>query len=480
MLEAIRQAEVTLTAKYHDFLTINRDLGRQLVSFQANKQTAGNRWFKYKEGFSVPLIHYVCEYTGISSGKLLEPFAGAGTALFAVSERGVDATGIELLPSSAEIIRVRQTVREAEVTPLISALRAFASNRTWEQGGNSDPFPHIRITQGAFPTETETLLGRFRHETRVLDNPVLAQLLRFVALCVLESVSYTRKDGQYLRWDYRSGRTIGAKLFNKGSIVPFSDAVLGKLYEVIEDLQYVQAKPIPKDLFTSLITDCPQGQIEIQEGSCLHLLPQFCAGEFDSIITSPPYANRYDYTRTYALELAMLGVGEEAIRQLRQAMLSCTVENREKEDLSQAIPTEIWEKARTAFEAQDMLQKILAYLEDCRNEKTLNNTGIPRMLRGYFWEMCLVLFLCARVLKPHSPFVMVNDNVRYQGIHIPVDLILSDFAQAAGFSVEKIWVLPTGKGNSSQQMGLHGREEIRKCVYVWRRKADSITDSKGQ
>ena len=25
------------------------------------------------------------------------------------------------------------------------------------------------------------------------------------------------------------------------------------------------------------------------------------------------------------------------------------------------------------------------------------------------------------------------------------------------------------KGNSSQQMGAHGRQELRKCVYVWRK-----------
>ena len=63
---------------------------------------------------------------------------------------------------------------------------------------------------------------------------------------------------------------------------------------------------------------------------------------------------------------------------------------------------------------------------------------------------------------------MVNDNVRYAGVAIPVDLILSSIAEQAGFDVEAIWTLPIGKGNSSQQMGEHGREELRKCVYVWR------------
>lgn len=62
---------------------------------------------------------------------------------------------------------------------------------------------------------------------------------------------------------------------------------------------------------------------------------------------------------------------------------------------------------------------------------------------------------------------MVNDNVRYGGEEIPVDLILSDFAENIGFKINKIWILPTGKGNSSQQMGKHGRSELRKCVYIW-------------
>jgi methylaspartate ammonia-lyase len=66
--------------------------------------------------------------------------------------------------------------------------------------------------------------------------------------------------------------------------------------------------------------------------------------------------------------------------------------------------------------------------------------------------------------------IMVNDNVRYAGASISVDLILSDIAAKIGFQIEEISVLPIGKGNSSQQMGAHGREALRKCVYIWRKK----------
>ena len=189
--------------------------------------------------------------------------------------------------------------------------------------------------------------------------------------------------------------------------------------------------------------------------------------KYEAVITSPPYCNRYDYTRTYALELALLGVDEQGVSDLRQQMLSCTVENRAK-DLLKINPR--WAAAIVAADQQALLQTILQYLADQKSVGALNNTGIPRMVRGYFYEMACVIAECARVLKPGAPLVMVNDNVRYAGASVSVDLILSDIAEQLGFAVENILVLPNGKGNSSQQMGEHGRDALRKCVYVWRKK----------
>jgi hypothetical protein len=86
---------------------------------------------------------------------------------------------------------------------------------------------------------------------------------------------------------------------------------------------------------------------------------------------------------------------------------------------------------------------------------------------------CLVLADLHRVLEPGGKLFMVNDNVRYAGVSISVDLILSDIASAIGFEIEQILVLPIGKGNSSQQMGVHGRDQLRKCIYVWAKKGKS-------
>ena len=108
-----------------------------------------------------------------------------------------------------------------------------------------------------------------------------------------------------------------------------------------------------------------------------------------------------------------------------------------------------------------MLQTILRYLESEKERGALNNQGIPRMVRGYFYEMAYVIAECARVLKPGQLLFMVNDNVRYSGASVSVDLILSAMAERLGFTVQNILVLPNGKGNSSQQMGAHGRDRER-------------------
>ena len=117
-------------------------------------------------------------------------------------------------------------------------------------------------------------------------------------------------------------------------------------------------------------------------------------------MTSPPYCNRYDYTRTYALELAMLELTQAEVSHLRQEMLSCTVENREK-DLLKICPQ--WAPFIEVANHQKLLTAINTYLQHEKASGTLNNNGIPRMVRGYFLEMACVIGECALRLKTECP-----------------------------------------------------------------------------
>ncbi len=456
-LTRIDRLNSQLTSHFRSQLLVHKSLTRQLVSFQANKQRPAVRWYKYKEAFSAPLIDFLLSRYDIRKGTILDPFAGAGTALFVAADAGLDADGIELLPIGQEIIQARLLIRSLKPADF-QRIKRWADSSTWMRHSGSRKLPELRITSGAYPARTSELAARY---LSALDDepPEVRQALRFALLCVLENISYTRKDGQYLRWDHRSGRRQGAKQFDKGKILEFEPAITAKITEIVND---ISSGSMPLDLFARA---GKRGSVNLIPGSCLELLPKLRARSYDALVTSPPYCNRYDYTRTYALELALLGVGEDKIRSLRQEMLSCTVENRAK-DLLSLNPS--WEKAIDEADRQELLQSILGYLDWCLAAAVLNNNGIARMVRGYFYEMACVISECGRVLKPGAPLIMVNDNVRYAGASISVDLILSALAEKFGFVVDNILVLPNGKGNSSQQMGEHGREVLRKCVYVWR------------
>jgi DNA modification methylase len=434
-------------------------LSRAVVSFQANKARPVYRWYKYKEGFSASLVEHVLEQQQITSGTVFDPFAGSGTTLFAANEAGLDAEGIELLPIGQQLIATRHLVETEFTNSDVSVLERWAKRAPWKGVEPPAAVPELRITKGAYPRDTLAGIGSY---LAALESapPRVRPVLRFALLCVLESISYTRKDGQYLRWDYRSERRQGSKPFDKGEIVPFERAIAAKLSEIATDL----APNRPKGLFD---TETPRGALRLHAGSCLDVLPALAPNSYDALVTSPPYCNRYDYTRTYALELALLGVDEPGLLALRQAMLSCTVENRAK-DLLALNPN--WKRAVRAADEHELLQALVKYLEHLKQAGEINNAGIPRMVRGYFYEMACVIAECARVLKRGAPLVMVNDNVRYAGASVSVDIILSEFAEQLGFRAERVLVLPTGKGNSSQQMGEHGRDPLRKCVYVWRKR----------
>ena len=437
-------------------------LSRKVVSFQGNKDKPAYSWYKYKEAFSASLVEYFLgSYDGQISGKVLDPFAGIGTTLFAASSQGIPADGIELLPIGQEIIRTR-LLSERELTSNdLATLERWITSLPWKEFSARVPFSTIRITENAYPSKTVEAIERYRGALEE-ENEKIQAILRLALLCVLESISYTRKDGQYLRWDARSGkRRPGTKAFDKGEILGFDAAITAKLKEILSDVRNAE---VPTTLFpVKHITK----DIQLFEGSCLEVLPTLETAAYGAVMTSPPYCNRYDYTRTYALELAMLELTQAEVSNLRQEMLSCTVENREK-DLLEICPQ--WETFIEAASQQKLLQTINTYLEHEKASGTLNNSGIPRMVCGYFSEMACVIGECARVLKPNARLFMVNDNVRYAGVSISVDTILSDIARTLGFEVEKILVMPGKKGNSSQQMGAYGRVPLRKCVYVWRKR----------
>ena len=443
-----------LHARFAERIVVDYDLSRRLVSYQGNKAAPGFRWMKYKEGFSTQLVERLLYGSG--PGAVLDPFSGIGTTALTASRTGRRATGVEIMPvgnlMAKAITAIANGLSHSQLASASAGLLNSVAN------GRPDPkhaFPHVRITQGAFSPQAEEDIAKARQFVAATADRDLATVLNAACVAAIEEVSYTRKDGQYLRWDPRSGRTASTRL-DKGQLPTLAESLKRRLSQMTEDVSAVKrdyAGPPPK----------------LIDGSCLTELKGLEAGAFDTVITSPPYANRYDYTRTYALELAYLGYDETAFKTLRQALLSATVENRSKRDELRVIygNSNGISHLFTLVDDNAALNEVLNILREHADE--LGNRNVIRLLEYYFTEMAVVISELARLVAPGGQVFMVNDNVRYHGEEAPVDLILSDFAEQLGFRCKTIWALPRGKGNSSQQMGRFGRQEIRKCVYHWER-----------
>ena len=445
-------AREELRRQFDDRLVVRPDLNRRLVSYQANKAHPGLRWFKYREGFSSEFVQSALQ---LSDGPVLDPFAGIGTTVHVAGGHQRPSTGVEIMPVGVRAARAISSV--AHNTDMQAFERSGRELLRALEARKPDPvyrFPHVPITQNAFPPGTEDEIANARAFLDTLCVGETRSILEVACISVLEEVSYTRKDGQYLRWDERSGRPLRGGM-NKGPIPGFKDSLDRRLREIRHDAH----------LLAELFCGRPA---RIIEGSALRELPMLPDDSVGLTITSPPYANRYDYTRTYALELAWLGYDRAKFGDLRQSLISATVENRSKQtQLDEEYPRpDTLARSRAAIEDQFALHEVLNALRARKTE--LSNPHVIRLIENYFSEMSIIVAELARVTRAGGRVVMVNDNVQYHGEEVPVDLILSNIAEMSGFVCEEIGVLPKGKGNASQQMGRFGRRELRKCVYVWR------------
>jgi len=210
-------------------------LNRKVVSFQANKDEPISRLFKYKEGFSSKLVRYFLSEYSTKPGKVLDPFAGTGTTLFAAQQLGWESYGIELLPVGTYVIQSREAFNNVD----INELKETISN-LWLELKKIDNFKnhihHISITEEAFPVDTEAALNKYLTFCDNIKNRQIQAILKFAAFSILEEISFTRKDGQYLRWDHRSNRELLGKPFDKGKILTFEEAIKHKLSLMVTDL----------------------------------------------------------------------------------------------------------------------------------------------------------------------------------------------------------------------------------------------------
>lgn len=466
-----------LEKKYTQILSVTTKFDRRSVSYQLSKKDKLHSWLKYKEGFSADLVNILLDDMEAQPGDLvMDPFMGSGTTALVCQMRGIDSIGFDIMPISAVSIKAKANVMKYDINEIKEMQQAFSTLELPK--GYSRTTPYITITDTAYPEYNEKFI---QYATEWIEGSHFSDIAKnLFVLCMvnsLERCSYTWKSGQYLSWDSRSKKVqranasraaSGKKLLPeqqvRDDIENIQDAVKAELAHVIADITAIQEQGVQ---------DVKAG-IDFRQNSVLFELPTLPENTLKGVITSPPYCNRYDYTRTYALELVYLGLGEEQIKQMRQDLLSCTVESKPKIEVLRDFYSSIGAADRFdhilhTIEGNETFQEIRRALAKRKDAGELNNNGVIRMVEGYFTELAFIYAELYRICKPGALVAFVNDNVRYGGEVIPVDFLSTSFAEQFGFLPEKVYCLRQQKGNSSQQMKKYGRVALRKSITIWRK-----------
>jgi len=351
--------------------------------------------------------------------------------VIAAKQAGYGAWGIDILPVAIFAAKVK--LRSAEDYDLLRLKagidRLLAS--PYHEPSISAP-QDVRIIELAFSEEVLNEILFFKEEV-LKEEEYVREFLLLGLLSILEKVSYTSKDGQFLR------------LKPEKNIPPVRATLARQLRLMYRDLTTTGyqirlfEKPVkytvPSLRTCVLLADARDFTSAIDDYA-------------DVIITSPPYLNRYDYSRIYGLELSLAFVEDFAgLKAIRHSLLRSHIESR---------------PAPTDEVNHPALLEVLSNLDG----KKLNNPRIPVMIKGYFEDMNLVLRELYKACRPGAKIALVVGNVRFEGELISVDLLLSELASNVGFGVDKV-IITRYKGNSWEHRGKRGRVPGHGGVVVW-------------
>lgn len=385
--------------------TTNNDLTNATYTnvdcnFVFSSKFARHRWFNYKEGFSPILVQKIFdEYNLTSESQVCDPFCGAGTTLAVAKANGMNSYGFEVNPFAAFITRVKTAdYTEKDISSFQSYVNALQSLDT----SMSIPLPDNEYLCRIFDSKMLQVQLCIRSYISSLAEGNAKSLFYFCWLCTLESCSLFRKAG--------NGLKKRSKPLNYENLSAF-DFAYKKILE--------KAKAIVDDFSTD-----DNGNVPIVfEDSATTMSQHVAPNSLDLVLFSPPYANCFDYTKIYYLELWFGGFIESASMQKDIRMKSVR---------SHCHAT--WPERYKQFYLAELNDDILPLL----SEQELWTDRIPDMLNGYFADMEEVLKNIYSSLKTGGHCDIVVSNSAYAGIIIPTDIFLAMIAEKIGFKVVRI------------------------------------------
>jgi len=406
-------ARDALAIKYGGALVDRLELGRAVGSHQRTEPLFSV--VPYKEAFSPGLVRHVLDLAGVHSGRLLDPFTGAGTSLLVAAERGMGAVGVDILPFSAFAANTLLHASLVDWGTVYSHLAAILRHPQSQRGR----FPNFPVREWAFGPAALSELTDLHTAIAGLPLGHDRDAMRLALLSSVELMSQATKDGTSLRRRPHGGGRPG-RFGTRRTRADVQVAFQSKLALLRAG---AANQPAPSAGSTALTGDARDLRAVLGEQ------------RFDVAVFSPPYPNRYDYVGNYQLELGFGFIDDaDELRRLRKQQLRSHLE----------AP---WPTDRTV-EHPVLDEFLAAYLASDLRSKEAGR--VFRMICGYFEDMSAVLLGLRSMLYPGAIAAVVVGTQVFGGEHLPTDLLLADMADAHGFAVKEIWLART-KGMAVQQ-----------------------------
>jgi len=385
----------------------------------------------------------------LTSLKWIDPFCGTGTTLVEAKLHGIRGTGVEANPYAhfASSVKVDWeldpdpfTTRARDIaSTALDFLRAQGIDNNQSFEGDTKNIPLRTLDPKASKLLIKHSISPLPlHKTLVLldclkkhcKEPYYKHGLLALANTLVFSIS-----------NLRFGPEIGVG--KRKEDAPVVASWLSEIDKIARDLRLVAGKSYPSS--NVFLADARQLSDVIEPDSV------------DAVITSPPYPNEKDYTRTTRLESVLLGFihSRAELRAFKKTLVRSNTRGDYKDDEDDKWMADHAEIQRIA----DEIEKRRVDLGKTSGFEKLYG----RVTRLYFGGMARHLADLRTVLRPGARLAyVVGDQASYLRVMIRTGQLLTDIAQALGYEFVRTDLFRTRFSTATKE---HLREEV--IVLRW-------------
>ena len=343
-------------------------------------------WYRFVLSFPPHLVReYIDRFDLGGNSVVLDPFCGTGTTLVESQRHGIQSIGVEGNPVAhfASSVKTDWSPNPDELVEHAEQVSALASELLAETGLRRLPEEPQALLLG------HSISDRPLHKTLILlealQRRVSLRLARHERLALAKALVFTISNLEF-------GPEIGVGRPKEDA--PVIESWLAGVQAMARDLEVLAGLGAPRAV--------------VHLGDARQVTRQIPANSVDAVITSPPYPNEKDYTRTTRLESVVLGFvrSKQDLRALKQGLVRSNTRSVYKDDSDDLLVAD-----------NDDIQDIAEAIEKRRMELN-KGSGFERLYarltRLYFGGMQRHLGDLRRVLRPDARLAyVVGDQASY-------------------------------------------------------------------